>query len=255
VPFTPAHAAAALPFRRSFLPTAAIVIGTMSPDFEYFLRLAPRGHFGHTAVGVLVMDLPLSLLVLWLYGRDLRPTFIALFFDSAGHPESKAWDVPGVTAACAGILVGAATHILWDSFTHRSFWPYQHMAVLHKPIFLLGTARIELYEVLQQLSSLVGLLVVGVWCWRLLKTDTRHRGVKIISGHRKDLAACAAFIGISSVMRASGGATTAPEPLRIAVFVGDLVVTTMSLTFLAILSFSVIYVNRQIPPRPPQTIS
>lgn len=227
----------------------------MSPDFEYFLRLAPRGHFGHTAVGVLVMDLPLSLLVLWFYRRDLRLTFIALFFDSAGHPESKAWDIPGVTAECAGILVGAATHILWDSFTHRSFWPYQHLSFLHRPVFQVGTARVELFEFLQQLSSLVGLLLVAIWCWQLLTTDARHRAMKEISGRGKALATFATIIGIFSIMRAWAGATTAPAPLRIAVFVGDLVVTTMSLTFLAVLSFSVIYVNRRIPPRPPQTIS
>src|SRR5579875_1686228 len=67
VPFTPAHTVAALPFRRSRrLDMAALVVGCLSPDFEYFLRGEARGSFGHTLTGLIVLDLPLSLLVLWL---------------------------------------------------------------------------------------------------------------------------------------------------------------------------------------------
>lgn len=37
MPFTPSHVAAALPFLRTPLIPAALVIGTMTPDLFYYL--------------------------------------------------------------------------------------------------------------------------------------------------------------------------------------------------------------------------
>ena len=65
MPFTLAHAAAALPFRRSSLIVSALIIGTMAPDFEYFLRLRVDDGFGHTLKGAFLLTLPLALFVLW----------------------------------------------------------------------------------------------------------------------------------------------------------------------------------------------
>ena len=78
MPFTLAHAAAALPFRRTRLILSAVVVGTFAPDFEYFLRLVPGGHFGHTLPGVFVLDLPLSLVVLWLFHTYMREPIMTL---------------------------------------------------------------------------------------------------------------------------------------------------------------------------------
>jgi hypothetical protein len=48
MPFTFAHPAAVLPLRR-FCPDrlvwSALVIGTVSPDLEYFVRLAPSARW------------------------------------------------------------------------------------------------------------------------------------------------------------------------------------------------------------------
>jgi hypothetical protein len=67
VPFTLAHGAAALPFRRLHLVFSGLLVGTFAPDFEYFLRLSPDDGFGHTLLGTFVLTLPLALLVLWLF--------------------------------------------------------------------------------------------------------------------------------------------------------------------------------------------
>ena len=64
MPVTPAHAALALPLSRvaPALPLAPLVIGTLSPDFEYLLRLAPTGRFAHSLLGLVVFCVPVSLL-------------------------------------------------------------------------------------------------------------------------------------------------------------------------------------------------
>jgi|HubBroStandDraft_1064217.scaffolds.fasta_scaffold451974_2 hypothetical protein len=58
MPFTLAHAAAALPFRRLHLVWSGLVIGTFAPDLEYFVRFSPNDGYGHTLVGALVLSLP-----------------------------------------------------------------------------------------------------------------------------------------------------------------------------------------------------
>ena len=40
MPFTISHAAAVLPLKKSPLPLAALMIGSMSPDFSYFLPMS-----------------------------------------------------------------------------------------------------------------------------------------------------------------------------------------------------------------------
>src|SRR6201994_3036071 len=77
MPFTLSHAAAAFPFRHTRLILSAVIIGCFSPDFEYFVPFAHHGAFGHSWLGVLVLDLPLSLLVLWLFHRYAKEPLAA----------------------------------------------------------------------------------------------------------------------------------------------------------------------------------
>jgi hypothetical protein len=72
MPFTLSHPAAAIPFLRTRLVPSALVIGCMVPDFEYFLRFAPEGGFGHSLPGVFVFDLPVAFIALWLFPHMQR---------------------------------------------------------------------------------------------------------------------------------------------------------------------------------------
>src|SRR5579859_6852423 len=82
MPFTPAHAAAALPFRRSRLVLSALIVGTLAPDFEYFLRFAPGGGWGHTFAGAFLLSLPLALAVLWMFHAVVKAPLMQLFPDA-----------------------------------------------------------------------------------------------------------------------------------------------------------------------------
>ena len=70
MPWTLAHPAAVLPFRRfsgaGRLSFGALVIGSMSPDFVYYIGRFDLGNFTHSPLGVLVTCLPAGLLVLAL---------------------------------------------------------------------------------------------------------------------------------------------------------------------------------------------
>ncbi|MFY9676569.1 MAG: DUF4184 family protein [Terriglobales bacterium] len=75
MPFTPAHIAAAYPFRRTRFVWSALIVGTMAPDFEYFLRMALEARHGHSFPGVFLLTLPLALVTLWLFHKFVKRNF------------------------------------------------------------------------------------------------------------------------------------------------------------------------------------
>ena len=58
MPFTFAHPAAIIPinsrFKSKFCLTG-LVLGSMAPDFEYFIRLKPYSAYGHNLIGFLYL--------------------------------------------------------------------------------------------------------------------------------------------------------------------------------------------------------
>jgi len=63
LPFTLAHPAAVLPLRRTGLVFSALVVGSMAPDFPYFLSVSDAIRWGHSTRGVFLFCLPFGLLV------------------------------------------------------------------------------------------------------------------------------------------------------------------------------------------------
>ncbi|HSP76890.1 MAG TPA: DUF4184 family protein [Myxococcaceae bacterium] len=173
----PAHAAAVLPFLRRSREGAwatALVVGASAPDFSYVVRYVwPEASAqAHDLPGFLLFSLPAGLLLLlWLEALvlpALRRTVPEVggvqwgrFLRTGGLPRTpRGW---GLVLVALGL--GAATHVLWDGFTHRHQWPaealYPHVRV---PV---GGRELPLARVLQHGSSLVGsLLVLGYLAWR-----------------------------------------------------------------------------------------
>ena len=60
-------------------------------------------------------------------------------------------------------LIGIATHILWDSFTHRNTWPSEHWPVLMQMVRVPVLGELPLYKVFQHTSTVVGVLLVCAW--------------------------------------------------------------------------------------------
>ena len=180
MPFTPAHAVAVLPFRKTRLNLPAMVVGSLSPDFEFFLRLAPHTEFGHTWLGILALDLPLSLIILWLYQSYLRPGLYAvaprLFpFREESLKERPAFrGLKQLMLIVVSILLGALTHILWDSFTHDNMWPYAHIAWLRIGVHLPLHRYMQIDDILQYLSSAAGMVILFVLWARWIRTAGRR---------------------------------------------------------------------------------
>lgn len=169
MPFTLSHAAAAWPFRRTRLILSALIIGCMAPDFEYFIPFQHHGSFGHSWLGIFTLDLPLSLLVLWLFHRYAKEPLAACLPASARTrlhlgPRTVSFHSPSRVAWMAvSILVGVATHLLWDSFTHPGYWTTDHLPFLRISIVLPLFGPRHLYDILQYFSSAFGIVVLLLW--------------------------------------------------------------------------------------------
>jgi hypothetical protein len=170
MPFTLAHPAAVLPFRKTRLVFSAVVIGSMAPDFEYFLRLSPQGRFFHSLPGLIIYTLPVAMAVLWLFHRSAKFAVFKLLPSSLQQRLTCANDFPfgdfrRFALLVLSVLVGAVTHILWDSITHRESWLVQHYPPLYQKVHIswLLHRPILVYVVLQYLSGLIGIGILAIW--------------------------------------------------------------------------------------------
>lgn len=178
MPFTLSHPAAAVPLARPLrLPMSALWVGSLSPDFIYFLQLRAEGEFGHTFAGLFLSCLPLSLVVLWLWHRVQKYPAAALLPAWAGRRAAAAAAAPfgfgpgrRFARICAGILVGAVTHDVWDAFTHTDGWVAQHWPLLLREVPFPYFQHMPVCKLLQLLGTGIGAGLLawwaGRWLWR-----------------------------------------------------------------------------------------
>ena len=174
MPFTLAHPAAVLPLRRfRLMRTVPLIIGAMTPDVPYYLPWRIAKHLPdvtHTLLGTFTLDLPIGLLLLfivWLLrvplvaplGPGARAKCAAAMERFGGRPRN--W-----LLAPLSILVGAWTHLAWDSFTHADGWMVERIPALSAPVSLFSYTG-QLCHVLQYACSVFGLAVVAIWFVRL----------------------------------------------------------------------------------------
>lgn len=172
VPFTPSHAAAALPFLRTPLPPAALVLGTMAPDLLYYAPVpVPRG-VTHGVVGALTIDLAVALALFFVWQWWLRSPVIDLAPGAIRRRlpirGPRAWRPSGASAVrsslmlVAAALLGILTHLAWDAVTHQG--PVATTLGLRTAV-----GPLPLTSTLQYASSAAGAVVLLVWTRRWMR--------------------------------------------------------------------------------------
>jgi hypothetical protein len=168
VPFTGSHPAAVLPFLRTPLPASALVAGSMAPDLPYYLPV-DLGVRTHAALAVVSTDVVLGglLWALW-HGVLAAP---ACWATPAGLRSRLTGTRLGLrrrlrsprstVLVLVALAVGAATHVLWDEFTHPGRWGAEHVGVLSRT-----WAGEHGYGGAQDASGVLGTVVLLVWLVR-----------------------------------------------------------------------------------------
>lgn len=173
MPFTLSHPAVVVPLARRGLPLSALVIGSMTPDFQYFLHLSSDDRYTHTLPGVFGCCLPVGLVTLWMFHAILKLPLLSLLPVSHQQrlwPCAQRFRFGPLGRFCLivlALLSGAISHLMWDSFTHATGWAVRHWPLLSAQVFHVPHSSVRVYAILQYASSIGGglALIYGYWQW------------------------------------------------------------------------------------------
>ena len=77
MPFTFSHPAIVLPFLKTKkLSATGLIVGSMCPDFEYFIRMKVQSSISHTFLGLIVFNLPIGLLATFLFHEIIKNSLL-----------------------------------------------------------------------------------------------------------------------------------------------------------------------------------
>jgi hypothetical protein len=168
MPFTISHVSAVLPFARPLARwrlLSAVVIGSMVPDFGWFMPVHPERFETHSAGALLTFCLPVGLATYWLFQLFIRKPIMELLppgaygrwrwsEPAADYRSVKQW----IWAGC-GLLAGAVTHLVWDGFTHNGGRGVRLLPFIDEPVFVDGHP-LKGVQFAEDLNSLIGLIAV-----------------------------------------------------------------------------------------------
>jgi hypothetical protein len=210
MPWTFAHPAAIVPLRSlcpRWLSFPALILGAMAPDISYYVGMHGRWRaFCHTPEGILTACLPLSLLLLALLLRFAEPLTVLLpephrtlvrgQLQAPPHPAWRAWMV-----AALSVLIGAATHVAWDSFTHSGHWGTELLPELDEVLLEAMDRPFYVTHLLQHLSTAVGVAALAVMYRRALRNGPPPARSPLDISRKRLLLACgvaATVVGAAS---------------------------------------------------------
>jgi len=165
MPFTLAHPAIVIPLQhlRLRLSLTALITGSLVPDFEFFFRMREVNNIGHHWYGILIFDLPVALLVCFLFHNLLRNTLVlqlparyqgrfiqVLNFNWNRYAAENRWRV------IISLMIGVISHIFLDGFTHHDGLFVTMIPGLAANVHLMDQT-VPVYFLLQLLFSVIGL--------------------------------------------------------------------------------------------------
>lgn len=158
MPYTLSHAVVALPvsvIARGRIPLAAMVVGSMSPDFPYLLALSPTEAPGHSESGVLIYCLLPSLLMLLVWYRWIEGPTLELF-----RLPRREWSFgkSSYFLVVLGVLIGAYSHVLWDATSH-----FDGLFVVNSEFWNREILSLPMYKLNQYGGGILGLAALFVW--------------------------------------------------------------------------------------------
>ncbi|MET8851626.1 DUF4184 family protein [Amycolatopsis sp. NPDC004625] len=157
MPFTLCHPAAVLPLARRPLVPSALVAGSVAPDVFWFVPRLPGVGLTrtHEFASVLWLDPLLALALLAVFHVLLKRPLLALVPRPLAErlPRTFGRRNPGWIAL--SLVLGAATHVGWDAFTHEN----DGFAFLSTPL----VTGVDVGRLIQLVSTIAGAAVLGWW--------------------------------------------------------------------------------------------
>ncbi|OQY93207.1 MAG: hypothetical protein B6D37_12145 [Sphingobacteriales bacterium UTBCD1] len=190
MPFTFSHPGAVLPLGylpRRYFSMTALVIGSIAPDFEYFFRMAANSYYSHRWSGLFWFDLPLVIVLAFVYHEVVRdklidnlPAILAKRLQAFKKFNWPAYFKKNVPVVIVSAIIGTASHILWDAFTHEQGIFNTEFERLKEIYNISNHHRFATYNLLQLISSIAGMLIVLYALLRLPPDKNYKRTTSIL---------------------------------------------------------------------------
>ncbi|PRY03982.1 uncharacterized protein DUF4184 [Pontibacter ummariensis] len=182
MPFTFSHPAVVLPLKylpKGWVSLTGLVVGSVVPDFEKFIKMEPGNTFSHTWHGLFWFNLPLGILLAFVFHVIVRNPLVdhLPLFLKKRLVRFKSFNWPLYFRKHYGIvmlsvLIGAFSHLVWDSFTHKGKQGDRLMR------FFMEQASLEwngppMFWLVDNLSTVLGALVVFYAILQLPARETK----------------------------------------------------------------------------------
>ena len=185
MPFTFAHPVIVLPLKHKYFTKyfsfTGLIIGSLLPDFEYFIRMTMVSNYSHTILGVFFFDLPLGLLFCFIFHNIIRndlfanlPYFLRTRFCIYTEFDWNKYFIKNFILIIFSLLIGSLSHLLWDSFTHYNGYFVGLLDILKYNI-IINNITIPIYKILQHLSSLLGCSIILYLIMKLPKYKCNNK--------------------------------------------------------------------------------
>lgn len=175
MPFTFSHPAAVLPF--SYLPKkyvsfTALVVGSMIPDFEYFIHFSGESYYSHTWTGIFWYDLPFAIIICFLFHNYVRnelllhlPKPLMLRCMHSFDFNWNLWFKKKWPVIILCILIGSATHLIWDALTHETSIHLEQTKYLKNK--MIPDKDVVVYYSYWGINSAVGIILLLISFWKM----------------------------------------------------------------------------------------
>ncbi|MED4682969.1 DUF4184 family protein [Bacillus mycoides] len=241
MPFTFAHPAAVLPFAKkhsSYISVTALILGSMAPDFEYFLYFRPYGIIGHTWAGFFYLNLLLVFLLAYAYHFILKGPFIthlpkpfASYYKYVVDAKWGLYTWKNFFVFCYSALFGMVTHVVWDAFTHKTGYFVMEMPLLQQEVY-----SIPIYKFLQHGSTCFGLLLLIYVLWKYRRETGQD--TSLTSEKKKYWASSIVVAAIIFIVHAL------LDPYFHIFQIGGIIVSGLISSFCGLLIVSIVYKSR-----------
>lgn len=173
MPFTLAHPAAVIFSKNKNFNLLGLILGSMAPDFIYFLLFNPSSNLGHTLLGFLILNLPICFLLNYLILNFIKNPFIinlpgkmCNYYTYLINYSFNFKSIKNIFVFTYSCIAGMLTHVLWDAFTHKTGYFVVNFNLLKNYINLFDY-QVPIFKVLQHGSTLLGFIVILAYLYSI----------------------------------------------------------------------------------------
>lgn len=234
MPFTLAHPAAVIFSKNRNFNLLGLILGSMAPDFIYFLLFNPSSNLGHTILGFVILNLPICFLLNYLILKFIKNPFIInlpskicnyyTYLINYDFDFKNTKDIFVFTYSC---IVGMLTHIIWDAFTHKTGYFVVNINLLKEYIHILGY-QVPFFKLLQHGSTLLGFVIILYYFYTIRRYSNKYIRSNKFQYHLTAISIQILIIILSYLIFKNFG-------------IGRFVVTFINGLFLGYLTSSIIY--------------